>query len=90
MKRVVFFGAVLGTTAVSVVASLVIVATLVWLVRQWGPAPWVIWGAGLGLIGSVAGGIWRWWRLPAERRFRFGLRGMLVGITVFAMWMGVV
>jgi hypothetical protein len=90
MKRVVFLGSILGTIVVFFAACLVVAATLVWFVRQWEAAPWVVWAVGLALVGVAAAGIWRWWRLPAERRFRFSLRGMLVGVTLFALWLGVI
>lgn len=90
MKRLVFVGLVLGTMAVFLAACLVVVATLVWVARQWEPASWVIWVVGLGLMGVAVAVIWRWWRLPVEGRFRFSLRGMLVGITLFALWIGTV
>ncbi len=76
--------------AVSVVACLVIAATLAWLMRNWSPATWLLVAIGLGMIGIVVAVVWRWWRLPVERRFRFSMRGMLVGIAVFALWLGVI
>ena len=88
MKRVVFLGSILGTMAVFLVACFFVLTTLIWLVRQWEPASWVVWVVGLGLMGGVVGIGWRWWRLPVERRFRFSLRGMLLGITLLALWFG--
>jgi hypothetical protein len=90
MKRVIFWGSILGTAVAILVACLAVVMTLFWLIRTWHPAPWVVWGVGLGLAVASVAVIWRWWRLPAERRFRFGMRGMLVGMTLFAVWFGVV
>jgi hypothetical protein len=90
MKRLIFLGSILGTLVALPVASLVVVITLVWLVRQWGAGPWVVWVVGLGMMGAAVAVIWRWWRLPVERRFRFSLRGMLVGITLIALWIGAV
>lgn len=86
----VFLGSIFGTIAVSVVACLIIAITLVWLAHHWSHSPWLLAAIGLGMIGMVVAVVWRWWRLPAERRFRFSLRGMLVGITVFALWLGVI
>lgn len=88
MKRLIFLGSILGTLAVLLAACLAVLATLVWLVRHWHPAPWVIWVVGLGLAVAAVAVIWRWWRLPPERRFSFSLRGMLVGIALFALWFG--
>ncbi len=88
MKWFVFLGAVLGTIAAFLASCFVVVTTLIWLVRQWDPAPWLVWAVGLGLMGATVASIWRWWRLPVERRFRFSLRGMLVGIMLFALWIG--
>ncbi len=90
MKRLVFLGSILGTIAVSTVACLVIAVTLAWLMRNWNPATWLLVAVGLGMIGMVVAVVWRWWRLSVERRFRFSLRGMLVGIAVFALWLGVI
>ncbi len=90
MKRAAFLGSILGTLVVFLAACLVVLATMVWFVRQWEPAPWVVWAVGLALVGVAAAGIWRWWRLSVERRFRFSLRGMLVGITLIALWLGVI
>jgi Leucine Rich Repeat (LRR) protein len=86
----VFLGSILGTMVVSVVACLVIAATLAWLMRNWSPATWLLVAIGLGMIGMMVAVVWRWWRLSVERRFRFSLRGMLVGIAVFALWLGVI
>jgi hypothetical protein len=88
MKRLIFFGSILGTLVAFLVACFVVVTTLIWLVRQWEPAPWMVWAVGLGMMGAAVAVIWRWWRLPAERRFRFSMQGMLVGITLFALWFG--
>ena len=90
MKRLVLVGSVLGTFAAFLAACLVVLATLIWLVRRWEPAPWVLWAVGLGMMGVAVAVIWRWWRLPGERRFRFSMRGMLIGIALFALWFGVV
>lgn len=90
MKRAVLLGSILGTLVVFFAACLIVLATMVWFVRQWEPAPWMVWAVGLGLIGVAAAGVWRWWRLPAERRFRFSLRGMLVGMALSALWLGLI
>jgi len=90
MKRLVFAGSVLGTLAALLAACLAVLATVIWLLRQWEPAPWVLWAVRLGMMGAAVALIWRWWRLPSERRFRFTLRGMLIGIALFALWFGVV
>ncbi|NLS93644.1 MAG: hypothetical protein GXX96_15905 [Planctomycetaceae bacterium] len=88
MRRPVFLGSVVGTIVAFLAACFFVVTTLIWLVRQWAPDPWFVWAVGLGLIGTAMVFIWRWWRLPAERRFRFSLRGMLVGFALFALWIG--
>ena len=88
MKRLIFLGSILGTLAALLAACLAVLAMQVWLVRHWHPAPWVIWVVGLGLAVAAVAVIWRWWRLPPERRFSFSLRGMLVGIALFALWFG--
>ncbi len=90
MKRLNFLGLILGTLVALLMACLVVVITLVWLIRSWYPAPWAVGALGIGLLAGAIALIWRWWRLPAERRFRFNLRGMLIGITLFALWFGVV
>ncbi len=90
MKRLVLVGAILGTIVALVVACFFVLATLLWLVFRWNPAAWVVWGIGLNLAAVVVVPIWRWWRLPVKQRFRFSLRGMLVGITLFALWLGIV
>ena len=90
MKSLLFVGSVLGTVAALLAACLVVVATLIWLIWQWEARPWVVWAAGLGMMGTAVAVIWRWWRLPIGRRFRFSMRGMLVGITLFALWFGLV
>ncbi len=88
MKKLIFLGSILGTLVGFLVACFVVVTMLIWLVRQWEPARWVVWAVGLGMMGVAVGVIWRWWRLPAERRFRFSMRGMLVGMMLFALWTG--
>lgn len=88
MKRMVFWGSVVGTIVALVVACFFVLATLVWLVFRWNPAPWVVWSVGLSLAAVVVAAVWRWWRLPVERRFCFSLRGMLVGISLFSLWLG--
>ena len=90
MKWLVFLGSVLGTVGAACVACSLIVATLGWIVLRWCPAPWVLWAIGLGLAAAVGVAIWRWWRLPAERRFRFSVRGMLIGVTLVALWIGLI
>ena len=90
MRRAVFLGSVLGTIAAFLLACFFVLVTLVWLIYSWHPAPWVVGVCGVGLLGAAIALVWRWWRLPVERRFRFSLRGMLVGVTVFAVWFGVV
>ncbi len=90
MKRLVFLGSILGTLAAFLAACFFVLATLAWLIRSWHPTPWVVGAAGAGMIAVAVALLWRWWRLPVERRFRFSLRGMLVGITLFALWFGVV
>ncbi len=88
MKRFVFLGSIFGTVIALLAACFVVVTTLIWLLRQWEPAPWLVWAVGLGLTGAAVAVIWRWWRLPVERRFRFSMRGMLVAMTLFALWFG--
>lgn len=90
MKRLVFLASVLGTAAAFVAGCFLVMITLLWLVRIWSPAPWVVGVSGIGLLAATIVAIWRWWRLTVERRFRFSMRGMLVGITLFALWFGVV
>jgi hypothetical protein len=88
MKKLIFLGSILGTMVGFLAACFLVATTSIWLVRQWEPAPWVVWAVGLGMMGAAVGVIWRWWRLPVERRFRFSMRGMLVGMTLFALWAG--
>lgn len=90
MKRLVVLGSILGTLAVFLAACFFVAITLIWLIWQWEPARWVVWAVGLGMMVVAVALIWRWWRLPVERRFRFSMRGMLAGMALFALWFGVV
>lgn len=90
MKRLGFVGSILGTMAASFVACLLILASLAWIVLRWCPAPWVLWTIGFGLSAAVVAAVWHWWRLPADRRFRFSLRGMLIGVMLLALWLGLI
>ncbi len=46
MKWLVFLGSILGTMAAFLAACFAVAATLIWLVRQWGAAAWVVWVGG--------------------------------------------
>ncbi len=90
MRRLVFLGSIVGTFAAFLAACLATLATLVWLLRVWYPAPWVIVLIAITMLVATVAVIWRWWHLPAEDRFRFSLRGMLISLTLFALWLGTV
>jgi len=61
---------------------------LLWLVHSWNAPPWalLLFAIPLITIGSYA--LWYWMRSWAERRFRFSLKGMLLGMTLVAVVLG--